>query len=173
MDIPIMSILEVVAIVAFSVPGAAVAIDTGLDIFGVVFIGVITALGGGVLRDLILGIFPPVMFTYKIYVIASAITSLIIFFLALWDKERYFRNIERVDRIVNVFDAVGIGLFSVTSIQRCFQYGYGDNAFLCIMMAMITCIAGSLLRDLICQRLPAILRKRIYALATIAGGMVY
>ena len=80
MDIPIMSILEVVAIVAFSVPGAAVAIDTGLDIFGVVFIGVITALGGGVLRDLILGIFPPVMFTYKIYVIASAITSLIIVF---------------------------------------------------------------------------------------------
>lgn len=173
MDIPILPILEVVAIVAFSVPGAAVAIDTGLDIFGVVFIGVITALGGGVLRDLILGIFPPVMFTYKIYVIASAITSLIIFFLALWDKERYFRNIERVDRIVNVFDAVGIGLFSVTSIQRCFQYGYGDNAFLCIMMAMITCIGGSLLRDLICQRLPAILRKRIYALATIAGGMVY
>lgn len=173
MELTIIYILDLIAIASFAIPGAAVAIEKGLDIFGVVFIGVICALGGGVLRDLILGIFPPVMFTNKMYVIVSAITSLIVFFFAFCNPKRYFSNIERIDSIVNIFDALGIGLFSVSSVKRCFQYGYGDNAFLCVMMAMITCIGGSILRDLLCQNLPAVLRKRIYALATIAGSTAY
>ncbi len=173
MDIHITLIIEIIAIASFSVSGAVVAIDKGLDIFGVVFIGVIAALGGGVLRDLILGINPPIMFTYKIYVIVAVITALIVFFTAFWDKDRYFRNVDRIDSIVNVVDAVGIGLYSSTIVQKCIDLGYGDNAFLCIMMAMTTCIGGGIMRDLICQRLPTILRRRIYALAVIAGSSVY
>lgn len=173
MEIPITLAIEIIAIASFSVSGAVVAIDKGLDIFGVVFIGVIAALGGGVLRDLILGIFPPIMFTYKVYVIVAVITALIIFFAAYIDKDRYFRNVERIDSIVNILDAVGIGLYSTTIVQKCIDLGYGNNAFLCIMMAMTTCIGGGIMRDLICQRLPTILRRRIYALAVIAGSSIY
>ena len=97
----------------------------------------------------------------------------IVFLTAYADKNRFYNNIDKIDAIVNVFDAVGIGLFAVSSVQRCIQYGYGDNAFLCIMMSMTTCIGGSIMRDLLCQKLPAVLRKRIYALATIAGGALY
>ena len=173
MESSIVSVVEIVGIIAFAVSGAAVAIDTGLEVFGIAFIGVITALGGGVIRDIILGIFPPIMFTYKIYTVTAVIASLVVFFIAYMDKNLFYKNIDRIDAIVNVFDAVGIGLFAVTAVQRCIQHGYGDNAFLCIFMAMTTCIGGSIMRDLLCQKLPAVLRKRIYALATLAGGATY
>lgn len=173
MESPIILAVEIVGIIAFAVSGAAVAIERGLDVFGVALIGVLTALGGGVIRDIILGIFPPIMFTYKIYTVAAVISSLLVFTFAYIDKERFYRNVVKIDNIVNVFDAVGIGLFAVTAVQRCIQHGYGDNAFLCIFMAMTTCIGGGIMRDLLCQRLPAVLRKRIYALATIAGGALY
>ena len=159
MESAIILLVEIVGIVAFAVSGSVVAIERGLDIFGVALIGVLTALGGGVIRDIILGIFPPIM--------------LLVFTIAFIDKDRFYRNVEKIDSIVNVFDAVGIGLFAVTAVQRCIQHGYGDNAFLCIFMAMTTCIGGGIIRDLLCQRLPAVLRKRIYALATIAGGALY
>lgn len=173
MESAIILLVEIVGIVAFAVSGSVVAIERGLDIFGVALIGVLTALGGGVIRDIILGIFPPIMFTYKIYTVTAVIASLLVFIIAFVDKDRFYRNVEKIDRTVNVFDAVGIGLFAVTAVQRCIQHGYGDNAFLCIFMAMTTCIGGGIIRDLLCQRLPAVLRKRIYALATIAGGALY
>ena len=82
MEGAIILFLEILGIVAFAVSGAVTAIEKGLDVFGVVFIGVITALGGGVIRDIILGIFPPIMFTYKIYAVTSIIASLIVFLTA-------------------------------------------------------------------------------------------
>lgn len=173
MEGSIVLVVELIGIIAFAVSGAVVAIEKGLDVFGVALIGVLTALGGGVIRDIILGIFPPIMFTYKIYTVVAVIASLIVFIIAYRDKYLFYDNVERIDSIVNIFDAVGIGLFAVTSVQRCIQHGYGDNAFLCVFMAMTTCIGGSIMRDLLCQRLPAVLRKRIYALATIAGGATY
>ncbi len=173
MESSIILFVEIIGIVAFAVSGAVVAIDKGLDVFGVALIGVLTALGGGVIRDVILGIFPPIMFTYKIYTVAAVIAALIVFIIAYKDKQLFYSNVDRIDSIVNIFDAVGIGVFAVTSVQRCIQHGYGNNAFLCIFMAMTTCIGGSIIRDLLCQKLPAVLRKRIYALATIAGGAAY
>jgi len=165
--------IELVGIVAFSVSGAVVAIERGLDIFGVTLIGVLTALGGGVIRDILLGIFPPIMFTYQIYAILAICSSLYVFLIAFNDKIRFFKNIEKIDAVVNIFDAVGLGMFSVTSVQRCISYGFESNAFLCIFMAMTTGIGGGIIRDLLCQRLPAVLKKRIYALAALFGGAVY
>ena len=165
--------LELVGIIAFAVSGAATAAEKGLDIFGVVFIGVINALGGGVIRDILLGIFPPIMFTYKVYAIVSIGSSLFVFLFAYNDTDRFLGNLENIDNFVNIFDAIGLGIFSVTSIQRCINFGYVDNAFLCILMSMTTGIGGGIMRDLLCQKLPAVLRKRIYALAAIAGGAIY
>ena len=145
MESAIILLVEIVGIVAFAVSGSVVAIERGLDIFGVALIGVLTALGGGVIRDIILGIFPPIMFTYKIYTVTAVIASLLVFTIAFIDKDRFYRNVEKIDSIVNVFDAVGIGLFAVTAVQRCIQHGYGDNAFLCIFMAMTTCIGGGII----------------------------
>ena len=87
--------LELVGIIAFAVSGAATAAEKGLDIFGVVFIGVINALGGGVIRDILLGIFPPIMFTYKVYAIVSIVSSLFVFLFAYNDtdaEETYMRQ---------------------------------------------------------------------------------
>lgn len=173
MESSIILVVEIIGIIAFAVSGAVVAIDKGLDVFGVAFIGVLTALGGGVIRDIILGIFPPIMFTSKIYTVTAVIAAIIVFMIAYRDKYLVYDNVERIDSVVNIFDAIGIGLFAVTSVQRCIEYGYGDNAFLCVFMSMTTCIGGSIMRDILCQKLPAVLRRRIYALATIAGGAAY
>ncbi len=173
MESSVILVVELIGIIAFAVSGAVVAIDKGLDVFGVAFIGEITALGGGVIRDAVLGIFPPIMFTYKIYTVFAVISAVIVFIIAYRDKYLFYDNVERIDSIVNIFDAIGIGIFAVTGVQRCIEHGYGDNAFLCIFMAMTTCIGGSIMRDILCQKLPAVLRRRIYALATIAGGATY
>ena len=92
MESSIVSVVEIIGIIAFAVSGAAVAIDTGLDVFGIAFIGVITALGGGVIRDIILGIFPPIMFTYKIYTVTAVIASLVVFFIAYMDKNLFYKK---------------------------------------------------------------------------------
>ena len=169
----IVLIIELIGIIAFSIAGSTIAIKKEFDIFGVSFIGIITALGGGILRDIILGIFPPIMFTNKIYTIFALITSLIVFFIAYRNTNKFFSNLDTLNSITNVFDSIGLGIFAVTSVQRCMAYGYGDNAFLCIFMAMTACIGGGIIRDLLCHELPVVLRKKIYALAAIFGAAIY
>ena len=166
-------ICEFVGTVAFAVAGAMVAIDKRVDLFGVLFLGMLTALGGGCLRDVLLGRFPPAMFSNYVYVTVSIVTALIVFIAACLLAERYRLNEAAIDQINNVFDALGLGVFAVVGVEVSISAGYGSNGFLAVFMGMTTAIGGGVLRDLLLREIPFVLKKRIYAIAAICGALAY
>ena len=166
-------ICELVGTVAFAVAGAMVAIDKRVDLFGVLFLGMLTALGGGCLRDVLLGRFPPAMFSNYVYVTVSIVTALIVFIAARLLAERYRLNEAAIDQINNIFDALGLGVVAVVGVEVSVSAGYGSNGFLAVFMGMTTAIGGGVLRDLLLREIPFVLKKRIYAIAAICGALAY
>ena len=166
-------ITEIVGTVAFSISGAMLAIERKLDLFGVVFLGATTAIGGGIVRDILLGQIPPQAFLNYVYMLTAVITALIVFVLC-WISNRSDNPIPFLsDGLLNFFDAAGLGIFSVIGVQNTINAGFGDNAFFCIFLGMTTGVGGGMLRDVMSHAVPAVLRKHIYALASIAGSICY
>lgn len=168
-----MHYIEFVGIAAFAICGAMAAIDKGADIFGVLFLAVITALGGGVIRDILLGWLPPRMFTSIDYIVVALISALAIFLPAYIKGEVYWRRREKIDQIVNVFDALGLAAFTVSGMDLAIAQRGLDEPFLLVMLGMTTGVGGGMLRDMLISVMPAVLRKRIYAVASVAGGSLY
>ena len=166
-------IFELLGTVSFALSGAMVAMRKRTDLFGVVTLGVVTATGGGIFRDVFMGHFPPNAFVNSTYVAVAALVALLAFFFVLRNRDYYLSNIKRVDAINNVFDAFGLGAFTVTGIQLAFDAGYGDNLFFAVFLGVVTGTGGGLLRDMMVGEIPFILTKHIYAVASIAGGLVY
>lgn len=169
----IILVLELIGTVAFAVSGAVAAMEKHLDIFGVLFCGIITALGGGTIRDTLLGKFPPAMFSDYIYLIFAIGTSLIAFIVAKLLNTRFERNVKVIDKVNNVFDAVGLGVFTVVGINAAIRAGFSDNAFFAIFLGATTGCGGGILRDIIIREIPSVFTKRIYAVASLAGGTLY
>lgn len=169
----IFNICELVGTAAFAVSGAMAAINKRVDIFGVLFLGIITALGGGITRDIIIGQLPPRMFTSYTYVALAALASLAVFIVASVYKDGFIRSEPRIDRVNNVFDALGLGAFTVTGVRVGIDAGYMENVFMIVFLGMITGVGGGLLRDLMIDEIPFVLKKRVYAVASIMGGIVY
>lgn len=166
-------ILELLGTVAFAVSGAVISINKRFDIFGVLFCSVTTALGGGVLRDIMVANLPPVMFRQEIYFIVAVCTGVAMFFIARRNAEHFREDAERADGIVNVFDAVGLGIFTIVGINTAIAQGYQDNAFFSVFLGMTTGCGGGILRDVMVREIPFVFTKRVYAVASIAGGIVY
>lgn len=166
-------ILELTGTIAFAVSGAMVAIERRLDVFGVVFLGMMTAVGGGIVRDMLIGSLPPTAFVRMEYVLIACGVSLIVFLIAYFARRTYFEKAKRIDDINNIFDAVGLGAFAVSGTRIGVVSGFADNAFLCIFLGLLTGIGGGLLRDIMSRSVPFVLQKRVYALAAIAGSVSY
>ena len=158
---------------AFAVSGAMVAIDTGMDLFGVIFLAMITALGGGTLRDVLIGHFPPRMFTNFEFLLLAVACAVTVFVLADLYKERYIQSEHGIERVNNVFDAIGLGVFAVSGARIGMEAGFTDNAFLVTFLGMTTAVGGGMIRDVLLQRIPFVLNKRVYAVAAIAGALTY
>ena len=166
-------ILEYIGVIAFSVSGAMVSIHREADLFGVVFLSVMTAFGGGIVRDLCLGITPPSFFVNSgIKVTVSIFTAVAVFVTAAVLKKRYVRGEERINAINNIFDAIGLGIFAVCGTEIAIGAG-ADGAFIAIVMGLITGIGGGIFRDLCLGTVPFVIRKRVYAVATLAGSTTY
>jgi len=166
-------VMELIGTVAFAVSGAVISINKRFDIFGVLFCAVTTALGGGVLRDIMVANLPPVMFRQEIYFVVAVCSGLAVFLFARRSKDSFKENAERADSIVNLFDAVGLGVFTVVGINTAIGQGYGDNAFFAVFLGMTTGCGGGILRDVMVREVPGVFTKRVYAVASIAGGIVY
>lgn len=166
-------ILEIIGTISFAISGAMIAIQKKVDIFGVLFLGIITAFGGGLIRDITLGNLPPAMFRNTKYLIFATIASLSVFLTASIFKNAYIQNELLIDTINNIFDAVGLGAFSVIGAQLTIQLYENAGSFLIIVMGMITGIGGGLLRDLLVREIPFVLKKRVYAVAAILGAASY
>ncbi len=164
---------EWIGTAAFAVSGAMVAVDKKTDIFGVILLAVITALGGGTLRDMLLGQLPPRMFSNFQYVLLATLCAVAVFLLASIFKERFVEKEHVIEQINNVFDAIGLGVFAVSGALIGMEAGYGDNVFLLAFLGMTTAIGGGMIRDMMIQEIPFVLKKRIYAVAAIAGALTF
>ena len=167
----VFTIIEIIGIISFAIAGAIEAINKETDLFGVVFLSIITTFGGGMIRDVMLNQIP-VFFTSYLYVTICIFTSLAVFFIAAVIKNKFVENEALIDRINNVFDAMGIGAFAVSGAKLSMELGH-DSFFIVVIMGMITCVGGSMIRSFRLRDIPFILRKRVYALAALSGGACY
>ena len=164
---------ELIGTIAFALSGTLLAIKKKLDIFGMLVLSVITALGGGTIRDLILGHTPPRMFYSFEYVgLAMAVTLVVFVGLKVTHRKDVVLS-RQMDFLYILCDALGLGIFSVIGTQAGIAAGYGDNAFLCIFLGMLTGVGGGVLRDMMCGDIPGILYRHVYAVAAILGGGVF
>lgn len=166
--------IEVIGTIAFASSGAMVAIKKQLDLLGVIVLGVTTAVGGGMLRDIIIGNVPPALFKDPIYVLLAFITVMLLFVIVrLNQKILDGRSLETYEKVMNIFDAIGLGAFTVVGIDTAVLSGYGDYHFLIIFLGVITGVGGGILRDIMAGQTPYVLRKHIYACASIVGAILY
>ena len=167
----VFTVLELIGIVSFSISGAIMAIDKENDIFGVVFISLITSFGGALLRDVLIGNTPPVLFENYMWSIIALVASLFVFFLAMIFKKQYVKHEAIVGTVNNYIDALGLGVFVVSGAKLCL--GFTHNPIIIIVMGIISGTGGSVLRDVLLREVPSVLKKRIYVLAALSGAVLY
>lgn len=163
-------ILELIGTVAFSISGAMTAMKKNMDIFGVMILGLTTAVGGGIIRDLILGFTPPATFRDPLYAITAFVTAAIVFLP--WVR-RLFQRYQRVyDLLMLTMDSVGLGIFTVIGVQAAFAQSSAYSTFLLSFVGVITGVGGGVLRDILAGNTPYIFVKHIYASASLAGALL-
>ena len=173
-DFSIFFLIEAAGTIAFASSGAMVAIRQQLDLLGVIVLGVTTAVGGGMLRDLLLGNVPPSLFLNPIYVIMAFVTVIVLFCIVRANQRILeSRYIETYEKVMNIFDAIALGAFTVTGIDTAIMAGYKDYHFLSIFLGVLTGVGGGVLRDIMAGQTPFILRKHVYACASLAGALCY
>ncbi len=163
--------MELAGTIAFAASGAMVGIHCGMDIFGVCVLGVITSVGGGMTRDVILGCVPGAL-VKPVYVLAAVITALFVFTVLYFRKNVLQGRFGIVyDRIMLVMDSVGLGIFTVMGVMTGIKEGYMENVFLLTVLGTLTGVGGGLLRDMMAGQPPYIFVKHIYACASVVGAV--
>lgn len=154
--------LDVVGIFVFAISGALLAVRKNFDVFGIAVLAEVTALGGGLFRDIVIGAVPPAAFTDLGYFVAPLFAALLVFFL--------HPHVERIQAAVNVFDAAGLGLFCVAGTTK--AYDYGLNLTASAIMGLATAVGGGVLRDVLANEVPSLLRwdRDLYAVPAIVGA---
>ena len=155
-------IFDFIGTLAFAISGIRLAASKNFDWFGAYVVGLTTAIGGGTLRDLFLGV-TPFWMTNPFYLICSAIALV---WVILFKKQ-----LVRQDNTWFIFDSIGLALFTVTGITK--TIGLDFPVWVAIFMGTLTGAAGGILRDVLLNELPLIFRKDIYATACVAGGLVF
>ena len=155
-------ILNLVGTFAFGLSGGILAVRKKMDLFGVLVLSVATGLGGGIMRDLILGHTPPVTLVDWRYLAAAGVAGLLVFL--------DFRQIVRWNRFVIAFDAAGLAIFTVTGTTIALAAGLGPVP--AVLLGMLTGIGGGALRDILAAEVPLVLRSEIYAVASLLGAII-
>ncbi len=157
--------LDLIGIFVFAISGALLAVRKNFDVFGIAVLAEVTALGGGLFRDLVIGAVPPAAFTDLGYFFTPLLAALLVFFL--------HPHVERIQSGVNVFDAAGLGLFCVAGTTKAHAYGLGLTAS--VVLGLATAVGGGVLRDVLANEVPSLLRwdRDLYAVPAMVGaGMV-
>lgn len=154
--------LDLAGIFVFAISGALLGVRKNFDVFGMAVLALVTGLGGGLFRDLVIGAVPPAAFADLGYFLTPLVATLIVFFL--------HPEVERINRAVGVFDAAGLGLFCVAGTAKAYEYGLGMTASAALGVA--TAAGGGVLRDMLAGEVPALLRwdREIYAVPALLGA---
>ena len=158
----IILLLDSVGVFVFAISGATLALRQRLDLFGVLMLAFVTALFGGITRDLLLGATPPETLTSWHNFAIAMVGGVFTIYAQTW--------VERIKWPVRLFDAIGLGLFAAAGAQKALAYGV--DPLMAPVVGMITGIGGGILRDVLVTRTPLVLQSEIYAVAALAGGVV-
>ena len=160
--------LEIVGTIAFAVSGAIVGIQKKMDIFGVCILGLTAAVGGGILRDLILNIAPPAAFRDPAFAVTAVLVSILLFIPAV---RTAFEHRKRIyDTLILIMDSIGLGLFTVVGVEVATAAMPERNLFLITFVGVLTGVGGGILRDVFAGNTPYIFIKHFYACASIIGA---
>ena len=163
------AVLELAGTVAFAASGALTAMKKKMDLLGILVLAVITAVGGGILRDLILGVTPPLAFRNPRNVLVAVGTALLLFLPFL--RHRLMHNQRRFDAAMLLLDSLGLGVFTVMGIWNALQFDPDRSTFLLVLVGVLTGVGGGVVRDVLAGDTPYIFVKHIYACAAIAGAL--
>lgn len=156
-------IIDILGTISFAVSGAFMAMDKKLDPFGVLVIAFVTAIGGGTLRDILIGNLPVGWLkneTVTIVIFCSAIVTMF-----------FGKYLKHLSTTLFLFDALGLGLFTIVGIKLGLAQDFSIG--ICITLGTITACFGGVVRDVFLNHIPLLFRKEIYAIACIAGGLIY
>jgi len=163
MDFSLFNILDLLGTMAFAISGALAAMKRRLDLFGIFIVAFVTAIGGGTIRDILIGHTPVMWMENIIYIyLIGIVTVLAIIFR---NKINYLRT------SLFLFDTVGLGVFTITGVETGIQNDL--DPIICITLGVMTGTFGGVVRDILCNEIPVIFRKEIYATASITGGIAF
>ena len=175
MTLSFIMIMDIIGTIAFAISGAMVAIQRRMDLFGVNILAITTATGGGVIRDLIIGQNPPVMFQNPLYVFIAILTANIVFLIVYFSR-KYRKNDAHVYALYEVVlfwcDALGLAAFSVDGVNAGAAAGYERNLFLLVFLGVVTGVGGGVIRDILANETPYIFVKHVYASASLLGALL-
>lgn len=155
-------VMQLAGILAFAISGALVGVRRNLDLLGVVVVGVATGLGGGIIRDMLLGVHPPVSFVHWPNFAVAVVGSLAAFF--------FHPALSRIRRLEIVFDAFGLGLFSASVSASALEGGQGPLT--AVIVGVLTAVGGGVVRDVLVNHVPAVLTRELYAVSALSGSLL-
>lgn len=163
MDYTLFNILDLLGTMAFAISGALAAMNRKLDLFGIFIIAFVTAVGGGTVRDVLIGSTPVMWMENTLYIYLIGIVSIL---------SIIFRNkIYYLKTSLFLFDTIGLGVFTITGVEAGIQNNL--DPIICIALGAMTGTFGGVIRDILCNEIPVIFRKEIYATASITGGLAF
>ena len=155
-------VLNLMGTFAFGLSGGILAVRKQMDLFGVLVLSVATGLGGGVMRDVVLGHIPPATLTDWRYLAAAGLAGLLVF---VW-----FSRVVHHGRFLTTFDAIGLSIFTVTGTTIALDAGLGPAP--AALLGMLTGVGGGVLRDVLAAEIPLIFRSEVYAVASLLGAVI-
>lgn len=158
------SFMEMIGTVAFAVSGALVAIERKMDHYGIIILAIITAVGGGMVRDIMINLPLPLALTNPVYIIISIVTAVIVIL--------FYKSVKKLEPLVNIFDAVGLAAFTAIGADAALNNDV-YTPFVVITLAILTGTGGGIIRDVFANERPFVFRKEVYAVASIAGAIAF
>ncbi len=156
-------VIEVVGTFVFAMSGIMTAIESEFDLFGTLILGLVTAVGGGTIRDLLIGATPVSWMSTDLYIYIIIAAIPVAFF--------FFKYLHRLRKTFLLFDTVGIGTFTILGIEKSLSLGLSPT--ISLLMGVVSAVFGGIIRDVLSNHVPLIFRNEIYAFACFAGGLVY
>lgn len=167
---PFILVIELAGTMAFAASGAMTGMKKDMDIFGICILSLTTAVGGGVVRDLILGNTPPATFRNPIYATVAIATALVLFLP--WVRRFLMQDQRLYDLAMLVLDTAGLGIFTVVGMRIAYAAVPNPTLFLLVFVGVVTGVGGGVIRDMMAGDTPYIFVKHIYACASLAGALV-
>lgn len=163
-------LLEIVGTIAFAISGAVVGIQKKMDIFGVAILAMTTAVGGGIIRDVILNVTPPAAFRDP----ACALTAIAVGIIVFYFVKHHFKphRLAFYETVLLVMDSIGLGIFTVIGVETAYLRAAQVNVYLAVFVGVITGVGGGIMRDTFAGNTPYVFTKHFYACASLIGAIL-